>query len=1106
MKITHAVLIGTLCLVPELVTGQSVWPEINRLRNDQLGSQIYRRESILDGNLVRTLFYNNSEVAQWPFSPSGEWPKGTGINYVDGICMLVAAEAIAPRKPAPNNKITPVETYYREEMDRPLGVPPSLVNEPWGWTPVPNYANPSSSDPAMSNRTGSWPAAWPEALGLTTAFNGQWYGYFGRNIFNAELETFFVTDDSKDAEWTFPSYGFYPIKADIPTNPADPVQWYNPNIRKGLGLRVETRGFQWSHVLAEDIIFWHYDIVNLADEDYASTYFGFYTDTGLGGDADNADDWASYDENLDLTYGFDKDGKIPGRVDVKLGVYGYAYLESPGNSSDGINNDNDTDVNGVPLIDERRDDGIDNDKDWKSFVDENGNGVWDWDQTTQIGEALLNDVGADGAGPFDEPYDEVLGKIKEHFPDLGEGDGLPTVGEPNFEKTDKDESDQIGLTAVAIEKLDGKTNRDLWPRNDDVIWARMSSARFDTSVQNSNIQIVFSSGPFLLRSGINLVGFGRERFSMGLVFAEDYSDLVFNKKTVQFIYNNDYNFTKPPLKPRLTAIAGDKQVKLLWDTRAEDSTDPVLGYQNNDPKQGPKKDFEGYLIYRSTEPEFQDIKVITDSKGQPKFWKPIAQFDKVDGIIGPDPVGINGAAFWRGDDTGLQHSYIDNDVINGRTYYYAVVSYDEGFYNDTVDIKLQPAECTKIITTDLVGTIQFIDQNCAVVTPNAPAAGYVPAGATMQSVNATGTGSLKVTVFNPSEIKENAIYTVKFQSTGTSPNYVTDGAIVTRLMNGVVDSLGKKIAKNQVAYPGQPASSLPFDGLVLEALNDTSTALIDSASRWIAGDLPNLPTMLAQRTPTTSLAGPKYAGKYMYFSSDYRIEFSDTVVGTSMTSNVAFKFKQIPIKFRVFNVNTGQRMEVITELADLNRNELKLGEDRIFIVEYRNGIKTGANERWPCIVAYGFPGEDGLKKVPGAGDVFRVKFRKKFFEGDTFTFTTESQGMSASKAKSELDNIRVVPNPYIGGNIWEPRNLEGIQGRGERRIAFTRLPMKCTIRIYNMAGTLVKTLEKDSDSADGSLRWNLLSEDGTDVAFGVYIYHVDAPGVGEKIGKFALIK
>ena len=36
--------------------------------------------------------------------------------------------------------------------------------------------------------------------------------------------------------------------------------------------------------------------------------------------------------------------------------------------------------------------------------------------------------------------------------------------------------------------------------------------------------------------------------------------------------------------------------------------------------------------------------------------------------------------------------------------------------------------------------------------------------------------------------------------------------------------------------------------------------------------------------------------------------------------------------------------------------------------------------------------------------------------------------------------------------------------------------------------------------------WDLVSKDGMDISFGVYVYHVDAPGIGEKIGRFAIIK
>jgi len=112
--------------------------------------------------------------------------------------------------------------------------------------------------------------------------------------------------------------------------------------------------------------------------------------------------------------------------------------------------------------------------------------------------------------------------------------------------------------------------------------------------------------------------------------------------------------------------------------------------------------------------------------------------------MGPDPVGINGARFWRGDDTGLQYSYVDRDVVNGQRYYYACVSYDQGDPNFGTT-GLQPSECTKIISQDFAGTVQFIDINCAVIKPNAPVAGYIPPeilGNLNQVTEGLGTGNM----------------------------------------------------------------------------------------------------------------------------------------------------------------------------------------------------------------------------------------------------------------------------------------------------------------------------------------------------------------------------
>ena len=50
------------------------------------------------------------------------------------------------------------------------------------------------------------------------------------------------------------------------------------------------------------------------------------------------------------------------------------------------------------------------------------------------------------------------------------------------------------------------------------------------------------------------------------------------------------------------------------------------------------------------------------------------------------------------------------------------------------------------------------------------------------------------------------------------------------------------------------------------------------------------------------------------------------------------------------------------------------------------------------------------------------------------------------------------------------------------------------------------TIEHYGGMNDGAESWDLVSKDGMDIAYGVYVFHVDAKGIGEKIGKFAVIK
>ena len=105
-----------------------------------------------------------------------------------------------------------------------------------------------------------------------------------------------------------------------------------------------------------------------------------------------------------------------------------------------------------------------------------------------------------------------------------------------------------------------------------------------------------------------------------------------------------------------------------------------------------------------------------------------------------------------------------------------------------------------------------------------------------------------------------------------------------------------------------------------------------------------------------------------------------------------------------------------------------------------------------------------------------------------------------------MDQISVVPNPYVVTNVLERLDLQNPKDRGPRKIYFNHLPQECTIKIYTVAGDHIQTLFHSSGLDDGTEHWDLATKDNFPLAFGMYIYHVNAPGIGEKVGRFAVIK
>ncbi len=1048
------------------------------------GDHNQTRKGYMDGNLAATVYYNFGEVADWLNEPSrsGVWPKGTNHTYVDGVAVIVQAEAKDPV----GRLIHPLETNYYEftRYDAATGIT-------YGWWPLPGYAAPYSKIPARSDDETSWPTTWPDR---PLDWSGAWNGFFGKGVKNADVETYFVFDDNEDRE--------YLLKNNFTPDADDPS-------RGGLGMQVKARGFQWSQVLAEDVIFWYYEITNMSTTDYEKTLFGQYIDWGIGGHDNSSNNAGDYDDLLDISYAWSTvPTGSPGNWSP-VGLAGYAFLESPGVSDDRRDNDQDG------LTDERRDNiatrfitspdqdpfilnpgrdtanfrnfygyswkphwDADENGNWRSFSDENGNGKWDVD------EPLNDDVGSDGIGPFDEGYTG---------PDADgtEGNGKPDQGEPNFGILDKDESDQLGLTGFAIfpvhqYELD----------NDEENWKVLSGlpAPHGQSLVGVNLANYFSSYLFHMwgrNKYSQVIGKQQEtgeteRFSMSLIFGIDKDDLFRRKRTVQQIYNANYRFAKPPEKPKVKAIAGDRKVTLYWDNRAEKTFDAFYQRYN----------FEGYRIYRSTEPNFLEDKIITDAYGKPTFRKPIAQFDMVDGVKGLHPIDVNGALFYLGDDSGLKHSYIDSTVENGQTYYYAVAAYDKGFTTTTVEgefLGIPPSETTTIIKKDISGNL-ITDINTAVVTPRAPAAGYIAPEIKNFFASGPGTGNISIDILDPDSVKDNHTYRVEFSE---NSRYNNESKPKFRIVDYTAgDTLYKSTTLENPSFTSQV-----IDGFSVNLNNDNIVQIDYNKSGWVKGN-----SNYIVQLGFDSRFAAAYNSKRVNYPADFEIELTEP--GQGDLSFPATGFSQ-PIQSNVIihNITEDKKYQFI--FRDVNNNQIFDDGDAIFIVMGDSAGKPATSfsnlkVSWSVTLIKDTTISEANQRLPQFGDIFKLVTKKPFRNGEYFEFTTQAPQFDKQKAVNDMDKIAVVPNPYVGAASWEPSTVE--VGRGERRIYFINLPQQCTIRIYTISGKHVKTIEHNSSVDNGQEPWDLTSKDGMDIAYGVYVYHVDAPGVGEKIDKFAVIK
>ena len=128
----------------------------------------------------------------------------------------------------------------------------------------------------------------------------------------------------------------------------------------------------------------------------------------------------------------------------------------------------------------------------------------------------------------------------------------------------------------------------------------------------------------------------------------------------------------------------------------------------------------------------------------------------------------------------------------------------------------------------------------------------------------------------------------------------------------------------------------------------------------------------------------------------------------------------------------------------------------------------------------------------------------------TYRFKIEGKQatpLDAAGIDEALQAINVVPNPYYAYSNYEATRLN-------TKVKITNLPAKCTVTIYSLDGKFIRQYKRDEQPGQPfgnavpsaqiipDLEWDLKNTKGIPVAGGVYLIHVDAPGLGERTLKW----
>ena len=661
----------------------------------------------------------------------------------------------------------------------------------------------------------------------------------------------------------------------------------------------------------------------------------------------------------------------------------------------------------------------------------------------------------------------------------GEMAGITDV---HFNRYDNDVDDD-SLQMVIL-----SSNRDYMPANyrleDYTHPGAENNLHFDDfgiiNPEGEDLVVTFSSGPFDLAPGDTL------KFMTCIVAGVDEADLAKNLAEAQNLYAIDFQTPKPPPVPTLHGIAGDNRITLYWNNEVEGVADQISG----------ALDFEGYNLFRSLDRGIswdQMDRNFNPSLGPDPI--PLASFDRLNGI---------------GADLGIAYSFTDESVINGFEYWYSLTAFDQG---DSAIVSLESAIGN---TTDAPNTLRLI--------PLTISSDYVAAA--LHETAHVGPGNSNYTLdVNPLSLEALSDYTyeVTFEYSCRS-----------EVGNAGVFAIPVFIDSSMTGTDHYGINFTPGDKFDL--VNLTTGETIRSGYNFRLGRQWSLGPGLKVELAYADTANPPEAGDRLALNFSINL---DRIAGTD-TLRVLDAEKWSSGNVLISHDGLQVSLEPQPEIQDLTVAPL-LGLDldvtvansavlldTSYQIHLTGPINPGSDSLLYEIWVYdenlvalippdtlfdqaeiSFNGVSALITIdtenpPSPGLIATLTTLKAVAPNvlDRYVFDITDASTESSLIHDALDRIKVVPNPYMVGSLWEPEFGE-LRKEPLRQIQFIHLPSSCEIYIFTLAGDLIKTISHESIS--GTQTWDLRAEGGREIAAGIYLYQVK----GEKFkyfNRFAVIK